>query len=396
TPLEIRSFLGLAGYYQRFIVNFSKIVKPLTSLPQKNQKYEWGVEQEEAFYTLKDNLCNVPIWSLPNGAEDFVVYCNVSNKGLGCVLMQRGKTQYTRKSRVMCNVGKANVVVDELSRKEIVKLRQMRAMSMTIQSSIKDKLLVSQYEVSKEEKAPIEMLCDVRTIIMDAAYATRMDDLRYDYGKLCKSFRNAVGYEYGLSSSNGWPNWDTHLPLAKFSDNNSYHSSIRCAPFEVLYRRKCRSPIVWAEVGENRLISLEMVHESTDNVVLIKERLRATRDRQKGYADNSAVRFEKKGKLAPRCVGPFKILERIGPIAYRLRLPQELSSVHNTIHVSNLKKCLADANLHVPLEEIRVDKTLRFVEEPEEIMDREVKKLKQSRIPIVKVRWNSKRGPEFT
>ncbi|GKE78078.1 hypothetical protein Tco_1544198 [Tanacetum coccineum] len=108
------------------------------------------------------------------------------------------------------------------------------------------------------------------------------------------------------------------------------------------------------------------------------------------------IRFGKKGKLAPRYVGPFEILERIGLVAYRLRLPEELSGVHDTFHVSNLKKCLADASLHVPLDEIKVDKTLRFVEEPVEIMDHEVKSLKRSKIALVKVRWNSKRGPEFT
>ncbi|GJU09418.1 putative reverse transcriptase domain-containing protein [Tanacetum coccineum] len=100
--------------------------------------------------------------------------------------------------------------------------------------------------------------------------------------------------------------------------------------------------------------------------------------------------------LSERYVGPFEILERIGLVAYRLRLPEELNSVHDTFHVSNLKKCLADANLHVPLDEIKVDKTLRFVEEPVEIMDREIKKLKRRKIALVKVRWNSKRGPEFT
>nr|GEW08972.1 putative reverse transcriptase domain-containing protein [Tanacetum cinerariifolium] len=150
-----------------------------------------------------------------------------------------------------------------------------------------------------------------------------------------------------------------------------------------------------------------MVQETTDKVVLIKERLKAARDRQKRYADNrrkplefevgdrvllkvspwkGAVRFGKNGKLDPRYVGPFEILERIGPVAYRLIFPQKLSSVHDTFYVSNLKNCLTDANLHVPLEEIKVDKTLRFVEEPIEILDREVKKLKCSRILIVKVR----------
>ncbi|GJU00142.1 hypothetical protein Tco_1110480 [Tanacetum coccineum] len=106
--------------------------------------------------------------------------------------------------------------------------------------------------------------------------------------------------------------------------------------------------------------------------------------------------FRKKGELAPRYIGPFKILERIGPVAYRLRLPEELIGVHDTFHVSNLKKCLGNANLHVALNEIKIDKTLHFVEEHVEIMDREVKSLKRSRIPLVKVRWNSKRGPEFT
>ncbi|GJZ47222.1 putative reverse transcriptase domain-containing protein [Tanacetum coccineum] len=211
--------------------------------------------------------------------------------------------------------------------------------------------------------------------------------------------------------------WNIHLPLAEFSYNNSYHSSIRCAPFEALYGRKCRSPVLWAEIGDSRLIGPELVQETTDKVVVIRDRLKAARDRQKSYADNrrkplefqvgdhvmlkvspwkGVVRFGKKGKLAPRFVGPFEILERIGHVAYRLRLPEELSSVHDTFHVSNLKKCLADANLHVPLDEIKVDKTLRFVEEPLEIMDREVKTLKRSKIPIVKVRWNSERGPEFT
>ncbi|GKE55467.1 putative reverse transcriptase domain-containing protein [Tanacetum coccineum] len=142
--------------------------------------------------------------------------------------------------------------------------------------------------------------------------------------------------------------WNIHLRLAGFSYNNSYHSSIRCAPFEALYGRKYRSPVLWAEIGDSGLI------------------------------------------------GPFEILERIGPVAYRLRLPEELSSVHDTFQVSNLKNCLANANLHVSLDEIKVDKTLRFVEEPLEIMDREVKTLKRSKIHIMKVRWNSKRRPEFT
>ncbi|GJX71300.1 reverse transcriptase domain-containing protein [Tanacetum coccineum] len=184
--------------------------------------------------------------------------------------------------------------------------------------------------------------------------------------------------------------WDVHLPLAEFSYNNSYHTSIRCAPFKALYGRKCRSHVLWAEIGEDRQKSYadsgrKMKEYEVRKSVLLKV------SPWKGV-----MRFEKKGKLTPRYVRPFEILKRIGPVAYRLRFPEELIGVHDTFHVSNLKKCLGNANLHVPLNEIKIDKTLRFVEEPVEIMDREVKSLKRSRIPLVKVRWNSKRGPEFT
>ncbi|GJW77626.1 putative ribonuclease H-like domain-containing protein [Tanacetum coccineum] len=211
--------------------------------------------------------------------------------------------------------------------------------------------------------------------------------------------------------------WDRHLPLVEFSYNNSYHASIKAAPFEALYGRKCRSPVCWNEVGDSQLTGPELIRETTEKIIQIKNRLLTARSRQKSYADvrrkpmefdvgdmvmlkvspwKGVIRFGKRGKLSPRYVGPFKIIERIGPVAYRLELPEKLRGIHNTFHVSNLKKCLADENLVIPLEEIQLDDKLHFIEEPVEIMDREVKQLKQSRIPIVKVRWNSRRGPEFT
>ncbi|GKF34046.1 hypothetical protein Tco_0107246 [Tanacetum coccineum] len=187
----------------------------------------------------------------------------------------------------------------------------------------------------------------------------------------------------------------------------SYQLSIRCAPFEALYGRKCRSPVLWAESRESSLIGPELVLETTDKVVLIKEKLKAVRDHQKSYVDfrrkplesevgdrvllkvspwKGVVRLGKKGKLAPRYVGPFEILERTGLVAYRLRFPEELIGAHDTFYVSNLKKCLGNANLHMLLNEIKIDKTLRFVKEPIKIMDREIKSLKRCRIPLVKVR----------
>nr|GEV71215.1 hypothetical protein [Tanacetum cinerariifolium] len=155
--------------------------------------------------------------------------------------------------------------------------------------------------------------------------------------------------------------WDVHLLLVKFLYNNSYHSIVRCALFEALYSRKCHSPIMWAKVREGQLIGPELVKSlefSVDDYVLLKV------SPWKGV-----VHFRKKRKLAPRFVGPFEIVK---------------------------KKCLADPTLQMPLDEIQVDAKLNFMEEPVENLEREFKKLKRSRIAIVKVRWNSKRGPEFT
>ncbi|GJU81881.1 putative reverse transcriptase domain-containing protein [Tanacetum coccineum] len=318
TPTEIRQFLGLAGYYRRFIEGFSKIARPMTKLTQKNIKFDWGEKVEAAFQLLKQKLYSAPILALPEGSENFVVYCDASHKGLG----------------------KANVVADALSRKERIK---------------------------------------------------------------------------PLLSTSFQPSSDTTLSLPRTIPKQIL--IIKAAPFEALYGRKCRSPICWAEVGDSQLTGPEIIHETTEKIVQIKSRIQAARDRQKSYADvrrkplefqvgdkvmlkvspwKGVIRFGKRGKLNPRYIGPFKIIAKVGTVAYRLELPERLSRVHSTFHVSKLKKCMADEPLAIPLDEIQVDDKLHFVEEPVEIMDREVKRLKQSRIPIVKVRWNYRRGPEFT
>nr|GEX70020.1 putative reverse transcriptase domain-containing protein [Tanacetum cinerariifolium] len=267
---------------------WTQIAKPLTSLKQKNHKYEWGMEPEEAFQTLNDNLCNAPILSLPDGSEDLV----------------------------------ANVVVDALSMKERVKLRRVREMSMTIQSSVKDRILAAQG--------------DVRKMIMDESYTMK-----------CSIHLEADKVHHDLRDMYWWL--------------------------------------------ESRLIRPELVQETTYKVVLINERLKADRDRQKSYADNrrKPLEFEVDDQVLLK-VSPWK-----GVVCFGMK-GKLASSVHDTFYVLNLKMCLADANLHVPLVEIKVDKTLCFVEEPIKIMDRKVKMLKRSRIPILKVCWNSKFGPEFT
>ncbi|GJX34078.1 hypothetical protein Tco_0245635 [Tanacetum coccineum] len=183
--------------------------------------------------------------------------------------------------------------------------------------------------------------------------------------------------------------------------------SIKAAPFEALYGQCRFPPISWLELRERTASGLEIIHETTEKIVQIKSRIQAAHDHQKSYVDvrqkpiefqigdkvmlkvspwKRVIRFGKRGKLNPRYIGPFKIIAKVGTVAYRLELPEQLSRVHSTFHVSNLKKCMADEPLAIPLDEIQIDDKLHFIEEPVEIMDREVKRLKQSRILIVKVR----------
>nr|GEU81795.1 putative reverse transcriptase domain-containing protein [Tanacetum cinerariifolium] len=207
---------------------------------------------------------------------------------------------------------------------------------------------------------------------MSIAYHPQMDEQSERAIQTLEDMLRAYVIDFGK----GWVN---HLPLVEFSYNNSYHASIKAAPFEALYGRKCRSPKSYADL-KRKPIECQV----WDKVML------------KVSPWKGVVRFGKRGKLNPSYVGPFKVLEKIGKVAYKLELPEELSRVHNTFHVSNLKKCHADEPLAVPLDGLHFDDKLHFVEEPVEILDRKVKRLKRSRIPLVKLRWNSKRGPEFT
>ncbi|GKA40025.1 putative reverse transcriptase domain-containing protein [Tanacetum coccineum] len=258
TPSEIQSFLGLAGYYRRFIINFSKIAKLLTSLTQKNKKYEWGIEQEEAFQTLKDNLCNAPILSLLDGVEDFVVYCDASNHGLGCVLMQRGKTWrhylYGTKSVIYTDHKSLQHIFDQ---KEL-NMRQRRWIE-----------LFSDYE------------CEIRyhpgkaNVVADAPWNVLAERL---HGLDQQMERREDGSLYVLDRIR-FP-FSLEVLVGREGKGHCYFMIMQMSKLVL------RSPVLWVKIGEGSLIGPELVQETTDKVVLIKEKLKAARDCQKSYVDN--------------------------------------------------------------------------------------------------------------
>nr|GEV10267.1 putative reverse transcriptase domain-containing protein [Tanacetum cinerariifolium] len=335
-----------------------------------------GEEQELAFQNLKDKLCNAPVLALPDGPKDIMVHCHASGIGLGCVLMQRELfSDYD--CEICYHHGKVNVVASALSRKERIKPKRVRAINMTLHSSIRDRILAAQKEAVDEfaglQKGLDEMIklrSDKTLYYLDRIWVPLKGDTDGQSERTIQTLEDILrACVLDFSGS-----WDVHLLLVEFSYNNSYQSSVRCASFKELYDL---------------------------------DRLKAKRDHQKSYGDKmrkplefsvgdyvllkvlpwkGVVRFRKKGKLVPSYVRPFNIVEKVGPVAYRLYFPEELNGVHDTFHVSNLKNYLVDPTLQVPLHEIRVDAKLNFMEKPLEILEREFKKLKRSKIAIIKVK----------
>ncbi|KAA0063793.1 pol protein [Cucumis melo var. makuwa] len=663
TVSEIRSFLGLAGYYRRFVEDFSRIASPLTQLTRKGTPFVWSPACERSFQELKQKLVTAPVLTVPDGSGNFVIYSDASKKGLGCVLMQQGKVVayasrqlkiheqnypthdlelaavvfalkiwrhylygekiqiytdhkslkyfFTQKElnmrqrrwlelvkdydcEILYHPGKANVVADALSRKvahsaalitkqtpllrdferaEIaVSVGEVTAQlaQLTVQPTLRQKIIAAQlndpylaekrrvveteqgedFSISSDDGLMFEgRLCvpednAVKTELLTEAHSspftmhpgsTKMyQDLRSVYwwrgmkrdvadfvsrclvcqqvkaprqhpagllqplsvpgwkwesvsmdfitglpqdpkglhgdlgcgrqthevgpfrareihlhcqdarftSKFWKGLQLALGTRLDFSTAfhpqtDGQTerlnqiledmlracvlefsgSWDSHLHLMEFAYNNSYQATIGMAPFEALYGKCCRSPVCWGEVGEQRMLGPELVQTTNAAIQKIRARMLTAQSRQKSYADvrrkdlefevgdmvflkvapmKGVMRFAKKGKLSPRFVGPFEILERIGPVAYRLALPPSFAAVHDVFHISMLRKYVADPTHVVDFEPLQISENLSYEEQPVEVLAREVKKLRSREIPLVKILWQNHEVEEAT
>nr|GEX38782.1 putative reverse transcriptase domain-containing protein [Tanacetum cinerariifolium] len=385
------------------VTGFSKIARPMTKLTQKSVKFDWGEKADVAFQLLKQKLCSVPILALSEGSENFINRYPLPR--IDDLFDQlQGSRVY---SKIELRSGYHQLRVRE---EDILKIAfetryghyEFQVMSFGLTKA--PAILMDLMNLKSLNKALGTQL------YMSTAYHPETDGQSERTIQILEDILRACVLDFRKG-------WDKHLPLVEFSYNNSYHTNIKAASFEALYGRKFRSPVCWAEVGDRQLNGPEIIPETTEKIVQIKSRIQEARDHQKSFVDvrqkplefqvgdkvmlkvspwKGVIHFGKRGKLNPCYIGPFKILARVGTVAYRLELLEQLSRVHSMFHISKLKKCMADEPLAIPLDEIQVDDKLNFIEEPVEIIDREVKRLKESRILILKVGWNSRRGPEFT
>ncbi|XP_073152831.1 uncharacterized protein [Henckelia pumila] len=367
---EIRSFLGLADYYRKFIKGFSSITVPLTALTKKNANFIWKPECQESFDVLKEALTIAPVLAMPSGEGDFVVYTDASKLGLGADEIQKFGLEFYAEGRAP------------------------RLSALSVQTSLFDRIRVSQ--------AVDEQLGKWRQ------RAEEKDSGLYSVVDGIVKFRG----RFWIPGS-----WKSRLPLVEFAYNNSFQDTIGMAPYEALYGRPCRSPVLWTEIGERTEFGPEIFQQTAEVVARIRYRMRTAQSRQKSYADHRSrdlefsvgdhvfirvaplkgvMRFGKKGKLDPRFVGPFEILDRVGTLTCRVALPPNLAEVHNFFHVSMLRKYISNPSHVLNLEPLQIFPHMAYEERPDRILERQERRLRKKTIPMVKVKWLNHSDKEAT
>ncbi|KAJ8761655.1 hypothetical protein K2173_004431 [Erythroxylum novogranatense] len=499
---EVRSFLGLAGYYRRFVKGFSVIASPLTKLLRKGVKYEWSDRCQSSFDQLKSMLTeegkvvayasrqletherNYPTHDLELAAIVFALKiwrhylygerCRIftDHKSLKYLLTQKELNLRQRRWLELfkdydCIVdyhpGKVNVVADALSRKTIstLSLKQI-GWKLGSDGALMAQLIARptlRQEIFKkfEHRVPSGLLNPILipqwkwdNITMDFVTGLPLTQRKHDaVWVIVDKFTNSAHFllvrpDYSLDrladlyvneivrlhgvplsiisdrdprfTSRFWKSLQEALATQlKFStafhpqtDGQSERTSIGMAPYETLYGRKCRTPVCWIELSENKMIGPEIVKDTEEKIQIIQQRLKAASDRQKSYADlkrkdiefqvgdkvflkvsswKHILRFGKKGKLSPRFIGPYEILKRVGLVAYQLIIPGELARLHDVFHVSMLRRYRSDVTHKIPMQEIQVQQDLSYEEGPIFILAREVKQLRNKIVPLVKVLW---------
>ncbi|KAK1595958.1 hypothetical protein QYE76_059205 [Lolium multiflorum] len=504
TQTEVRAFLGLAGYYRRFVEGFSSIARPMTQLLKKDKKFEWTDKCEASFQQLKTRLTTAPILIMPDITKPFDVYCDASKIGLGCVLMQEGKVIsylsrqlkqheqnypthdlelaavvlalkvwrhylmgnrceiysdhkslkyiFTQKElnmrqrrwlelikdydmEIHYHPGKANVVADALSRQPC----QLNSMIAAEQPSLHEEFEQFRLElVSEGYLASIELQptligqikeaqkgnASIAGIKSQMAAGKAPGFTEDEEGVLWYDGRLCVPSDSELKQVILQEAHDTLYSIhpGEFSYNNSYQASLQMAPFEALYGRKCRTPLNWSEVGESQVFGPDVLREAEEKVHKIREYLKTAQSRQKSYADKrrremtfeigdfvylkvsplkGMQRFQVKGKLAPRYVGPFKVLSRRGEVSYQLELPEEMAAVHNVFHISLLRKCLevpekTEVFKNIDHRSVDINSDLTYREVPIRILEEAYRTTRTRSIKFLKIQWSNHTEDEAT
>ncbi|WVZ59125.1 hypothetical protein U9M48_009318 [Paspalum notatum var. saurae] len=442
TATEIRSFLSLASYYRRLIKGFSKIAKPMTTLLGKNVKFEWTKGCQAALEELKKRLITAPVLTFSDLHKIFSVYCDASRLGKANVVADA----LSRKCQVNFLIAREMPpeLGEEFDRLNLGFLNNLGAATMELEPTLEQKIRKGQLNDEKIKEIKQKISAGSDKMYQDLKKTFGWYGMKREIAEfvavcdICQRVKAEHQRPAGLLqplkiSEWKWEevgmdfitvlDWLSYISLESFVymvflrrlcliENfliNSYQASIEKALFEALYGRRCRTPLHWNQPGEKQVFGPDIIKEAEEQMQVVRENMRVAQSRQKSYADHRRRdlsfevgdymylkvspmrrlrRFKVKGKLAPRYIGPFKILAKRGEVAYQLELPENLSAVQDVFHVSQLKKCLKVPEEQLLMEELSIQEDLTYTEHPTQILETAERDTKNKVIKMCKVKWS--------